>query len=123
MTKLLEAFSKLALEALNRGFAARLAGNRSEEQAWALRYAQYIAAHEQLRKLIRSLNLVLTALISTIKAMKLKQLQSCRRQSANAQFVDGLVASVPVPPTHYVSQLEPWIKAKKMPEAITYVSP
>lgn len=123
MTKLLEAFSKLALEALNRGFAARLAGNRSEEQAWALKYAQYIAAHEQLRKLIRSLNLVLTALISTIKAMTLKQLQSCRRQSANAQFVDGLVASVPVPPTHFVFAMGTLDQSEKMPEAITYVSP
>lgn len=124
MTKLLEAFSKLALEALNRGLAARLAGNCSEEQAWAQRYAQYIAAHRQLRKLIRSLKFVLTALISTIQAMKLRQLQSSRRQSPNAQFVDGLVASVPVPPTHSVFAMGALEKMRnKMPEAIAYVSP
>ena len=100
LTGILEAFSRLALEALNRRMAARMAGNYDEEQAWAIRYAQYIAAHENLRKLIRSLELVLKSISATIQALKLRQLQSSRRQSPNAQFVDGIVASVPVPPTN-----------------------
>ena len=100
LTGLLDALSKLAVEALNRRIAARMAGNYDEEQAWALRCAQYLAAHENLRKLIRSLELVMKSIVATIQAMKLRQLQSSRRQSPNAQFVDGLVASVPVPPTN-----------------------
>ena len=124
MSRLLEAFSKLALDALNRGLAARMAGNYTEEQEWAQRCVQYAAAHALLRRMMRSLELVMLSLRSTIKALKLKQLRSCRRQSPNAQFVDGLVASVPVPPTHFDFAMGSTdFSEYQMPEAISYVFP
>lgn len=100
LSMILDAISRLALEALNKRIAARMAGNYEDEQAWAEYYAQYAAAQANLRKLIRSMKLVLTAMLATVQAMKLRQFQSSQRQSPNAQFVDGLVASVPVPPTN-----------------------
>lgn len=94
-----EAISKLAAEALNRQLAARMADDDAEEQEWERRYQQYVAAHAQLRRLIRCLMRILVAVLSSIRSSLLRRLNSSRRQSANDPFVDGMVASIPVPPT------------------------
>lgn len=94
-----EVISKLAVEALNRQLAARLANDYAEEQEWERQYQQYVAAHAQLRRLIRSLMRILVAVLSSIRSSLLRRLSSVRRQSASDQFVDGMVTSIPVPPT------------------------
>ena len=94
-----EVISMLAVEALNRQLAARLANDYAEEQEWERQYQQYVAAHAQLRRLIRSLMRILVAVLSSIRSSLLRRLSSVRRQSASDQFVDGMVTSIPVPPT------------------------
>ena len=76
-----------------------LANDYAEEQEWERQYQQYVAAHAQLRRLIRSLMRILVAVLSSIRSSLLRRLSSVRRQSASDQFVDGMVTSIPVPPT------------------------
>ena len=94
-----EFFKNLELEAFNKKLAARMANDFAEQQEWEQRYQLYVAAHDQLRKLIRSLVRMIVAVFVSLRASLMKRLSSVRRQSPSDQFVDGMVASIPVPPT------------------------
>ncbi len=99
--------NRLMVEEMNRRLAARiaarLAAENCPESTLEEKNAFDAAAQEEMRRFIRSIKKVIGAILTALRVLALNRLRGSRRQSPTDQSVDGLVASVPVPPTTILS--------------------
>lgn len=71
--------------------------NEVASTSWDVDFYSYIRNLKKRMK--RYIKKVLAAMKSSVLALKQRLFNIASRQSANAQYVDGLVASIPIPPT------------------------
>ena len=95
--------NRLIVEEMNRRLAVRRTGESCPESTLEDKNAIQAAAQEEMRRFIRSIKKVIGAILIALRALMLSRLRGSRRQSPTDQFVDGLVASIPVPPTTMLS--------------------
>lgn len=103
LSGLQEVLNRLIAEQMTERLAAMFADGYDPEASQAEQDALRAEAQENMRRFIRSIKTVIGAILITLRALALNRLRGSRRQSPSDLFVDGLVASIPVPPTTILS--------------------
>lgn len=103
LSGLQEVLNRLIAEQMTKRLAAKYADDYDPEASQAEQDALRAEAQENMCRFIRSIKAAIGAILITLRALALNRLRASRRQSPSDLSVDGLVASIPVPPTALLS--------------------